>query len=127
MASLTLQIEHNTSITTLVGVGQITANELAKALDDFYAGTPTLLVLCDLSQADLKLLSNEDVIGIAKLSATKSHVRRGGKTAIIAPKDLVFGISRMYEILAEANDHAVIIRTFRSREEALNWLQEKLM
>jgi hypothetical protein len=39
--------------------------------------------------------------------------------------DLEYGMARMYEILAELGKHAVVIRAFRAREDASQWLREE--
>ncbi len=44
----------------------------------------------------------------------------GGKLAIIAPKDLSYGFSRMYQLLRD--DGPDSIQIFRSRDEARRWL-----
>ena len=41
--------------------------------------------------------------------------------AIIAPKDLTFGISRMFEILSDLEN----IKVVREKKDALGWLEIK--
>ena len=43
-----------------------------------------------------------------------------GKLAVIAPRDLLFGMARMYEMLRD--DSPVEVRVFRERDEAESWL-----
>jgi len=44
----------------------------------------------------------------------------GFKTAIIAPKDLPFGLSRQYEFLSDESPERVMV--FREPKEALKWI-----
>ena len=54
-----------------------------------------------------------------------SDMREDGKTAIVAPDDVTFGLSRMYGILTEGQGPPFETRSFRSVEEAYQWLLEK--
>lgn len=47
-------------------------------------------------------------------------IRGECKWAIVAPEDLVFGLSRMYAIMAD--DLSIRTRIFRSEKEAQGWL-----
>jgi hypothetical protein len=49
-------------------------------------------------------------------------MRTGGKTAIVAPADITFGLIRMYEFVTDVQDLAFETRTFRSATEADEWL-----
>lgn len=52
-----------------------------------------------------------------------AETRSAGKTAIVAPEDLIYGLSRMFEVYAE--EHASGARswkTFRDIEDATAWL-----
>jgi len=51
--------------------------------------------------------------------------RQGGKTAVVAPKDLVYGLARMFQIMSDTDDFPFETRVFRSYEEAEQWLLEK--
>ena len=124
MANVTLRTEPETQITTLTAIGPVTAEELMAALGAYYAGSPTRLALCDLSQAKLSLLSTDDIARIVSFTIARAEVRAGGKTAILASRDLEYGMARMYEMLAELRRHPVVIRAFRDRDEALRWLGE---
>jgi hypothetical protein len=124
MTSVTLEVDPGSKITTATGRGRVTASDLLAALHAFYDNAPTLLALCDISDADLSSISTEELKGIVQFTERHAEVRRGGKTAIAASRTLEYGMARMYEILAEAYAHPVTIRAFRTREEGLQWLRE---
>ena len=123
MTSVKLELDPVSKITTAIGRGRVTASDLLAALHAFYDNAPTLLVHCDISDADLGSLSTEELSRIVQFTERRAEVRRGGKTAISATRNLEYGMARMYEILADAYAHPVMIRAFRTREEALQWLR----
>jgi hypothetical protein len=49
----------------------------------------------------------------------------GMRTAIVAPTDLLYGYSRMYEIFAELGESPVTIEVFRTIDEAREWLESQ--
>jgi hypothetical protein len=105
MTSVTLEFDPVSKITAAIGRGRVTASDLMAALHAFYDNAPTLLALCDLSDAGLGSLSTEELARIVEFTELRAQVRRGGKTAIAAPGDLEYGMARMYEILADAHAH----------------------
>jgi hypothetical protein len=124
MTSISLEFDPVAKITTAIGRGRVKASDLLAALHAFYDNAPTLLALCDISDADLSSLSTEELVRIVQFTERRAEVRRGGKTAIAASGNLEYGMARMYEILADAHAHPVTIRAFRTPEEALRWLRE---
>ena len=52
--------------------------------------------------------------------ALKSPFRSGSRRAIVVDKDVVFGLSRMYEALA--HDVGTEIKVFRDMDAAHRWL-----
>ncbi len=59
------------------------------------------------------------------VSMTAEHIKQRGaeyKLALLAPRDLYFGLSRMFE--AYGDEIPIEIHAFRSMQEALDWLRE---
>jgi hypothetical protein len=77
LAGVSLHVDPGTGISTLTAVGRVTANGVIAALDEFYAGSPTLLALCDLSQADLLSFSTEDVARIVAFTIARAQLGWG--------------------------------------------------
>lgn len=48
-----------------------------------------------------------------------------GKTAMIAPSDAVFGISRMHQMMTEVNNNPLNMNIFRNTKSALIWLDRE--
>ncbi len=72
--------------------------------------------LFDLREVERIAFSSEDVVQATLVRAFSESSRR----AIVAPQDVSFGLSRMYELHRE--DHSESIRIFRDLDQALQWL-----
>jgi hypothetical protein len=82
---------------------------------------PRFSQLLDMTQV-IKLEIDADVVRkLAESTVFDPAARR----AFVADSDAVYGFSRMFEILLETTG-AGGIKVFRSREEALRWLEQDL-
>jgi hypothetical protein len=124
MAQIKKDVHKDKDITIVNVSGELLFEQIVQVLEDFYKSDFTLKLLWDLSHADLSALTNSHIEKIISYAKSKSHLREGGKTAIVALKDIDYGVSRMYEILSELKEHPVSHSVFRNRDEALKWLKE---
>ena len=69
-------------------------------------------------------LTNDDIRILSEPRIDTS--KEAGKIAIVAPKDIVFGLSRMHEILSESKMPNNIC-VFREIESALKWLGQEIL
>lgn len=104
--------------------GRVTAEEVLTCQTMFYEVGPTKLLLWDLSAADLTLLTTENMRQFVKRTATIGKARHGGRTAIVAPESLQYGLGRMAEIFGEVESIPYELRVFRKRDDAVLWLEE---
>ena len=79
-------------------------------------------VIWDLRNATLAGFSNEEILRIRDIVRDSKTVRKPGKSALVFPDDVDFGLGRMYE--AQAQDLYIKTRVFRTMEEALHWIEE---
>jgi hypothetical protein len=79
-------------------------------------------VLLDLSRMDV-LPESDQLKAVAKEMGRVSGRVQFGICAIVASRDAVFGVSRMFEVLAE--DQFRTTNVFRSVKEAEDWLAEQ--
>jgi hypothetical protein len=79
-------------------------------------------VIWDLRNATLDGFSNEEILMIRDIVKAHKDVRKPGKSALVLPADVDFGLGRMCE--AQAQDLHIKTRVFRTMEEALHWLKE---
>ena len=105
--------------------GILKIEELKHEVKTFHDGEPTLNTLYDLSQTSLQGLDHTVPHEWSRFQASELTFdkRKGGKTAIVAPTDLLYGTARLAETLF--NDKVPQeIRVFRSKSEALGWISE---
>jgi len=115
-------IDSRKNLTKHICSGVLFAAEIQNEIRQIYRNEPTDNHLWDFLKADLSSLSGDDIRAFAELPKKIVPGRRGGKTAIVAKESIGFGLSRMYEMCAEAAGQSVDIKVFRSMEDALGWL-----
>jgi hypothetical protein len=93
------------------------AQDICDSLDDAAQIHPNNLRLWDFSNgADLASQDIEKVAAHAKTIHMQS-----GKVAIVAPKDLTYGLFRMYEV--HRHEERIQLNVFRSKQAAREWLR----
>ena len=123
---ITATVESSRNLTRLVVAGVVSAAEMRRAIEQFWE-SPALTrdVIWDYSEASLTKLSVgelRDLVPVGKRYGHRLAERRGGKTAIVAPGDLAYGMMRVSETLSGMSEYTFEIRVFRSMEEADAWL-----
>ena len=75
---------------------------------------------------DLSAISEEKVEtrSIGVLAGQRLKLTQELCVVVVAPSDVLFGISRMWEMMAERRSFGS--RVVRTRAEAITWLQERL-
>lgn len=112
------------SLTVLTVRGAVSADEFSRIIREFYETGPlTEKVLCDLTDSALDHLRSDEVVGISRTPRHLPETRISGKTAIVAPTDLAFGLARMYEFSSDPVEAPFVVRVFRTMEEARKWLE----
>jgi uncharacterized protein YdeI (YjbR/CyaY-like superfamily) len=121
--SIALQTDKSQNLTFLTASGEITFAEAMEALESFYKN-PTQNILLDFSyREDTTLILKTEALpkDFSHLSSQKEK-RSARKTAIVAPDDLRFGMSRIAEAFAEMETLRWEMKAFRSIDTAINWL-----
>lgn len=103
--------------------GPLTEERARAAIEEFYAGDPTRGLIWDLRQADLTAFSTDQILATIKLAMGFSHHREGGRSALVVGEDLAFGLSRMYQNWAEAQNHPIPHGVFRDLDQARAWVE----
>ena len=122
MAHVETTLDPARELTVLALSGTVAAEDVVGALREFYAGPCTRLALWDFSGADLRDSRMEDLAAVLAAAKDLAPRRAGGKTALVVPTDLGFGLARMYESMAELKDHPVGHGVFRTVADAQTWL-----
>ncbi|GAB4335996.1 MAG: hypothetical protein Kow0089_05970 [Desulfobulbaceae bacterium] len=116
-------IEKDGELTVFVAVGEVSADEIGRAIRKFYSEGPvTRNVLWDLSRARVEDITRDDIRRIIGAPEKSHEGRRGGRTAIVAPDDLAFGLSRMYQASLGEAFLVFQLRVFRETAAARRWL-----
>ena len=105
--------------------GDLTAQDILATKRDLLARPellrPLVHALVLLDDATRFEPTNEDIRDIAAADTRISLLAPNVSVAVVAPTDYLFGLSRMWEVFAEAT--AWRIAVFRSRAEADAWLR----
>ena len=122
MARVDKHIEAEKDLTIYKVNGGLSAGELLRLNNELLTGQSTEKIIFDFMNGSLKNISSEvfkqEIIG----SKSRTEKRKEIKVAIIAKKDIDFGMGRMYAAYIEMEDIGVNISVFRTQSEALNWL-----
>lgn len=65
----------------------------------------------------------QDIFGLFRFVQANKQQRGPGMIAVVAPKDMEFGMSRMYASLGEQSEP--LLKVFRLLKEAQDWLGEQ--
>ncbi|MEN8245590.1 MAG: hypothetical protein ABFS43_11890, partial [Thermodesulfobacteriota bacterium] len=111
-------------LTTFICNDDLSFHEIVEILIRFYRGIdnpPTKRVLWNLSDASMGSLSMEEIRQIANLSIDNEEIMRDGKTAIVAPRDIDFGLARVLAAWTTGSHSDLMV--FRTLNEATEWLE----
>jgi hypothetical protein len=109
-------------LTTFVCSDQVIAREIEEQVRALYRGRPSLFALWDFSEADLSVLTPEDIRGVAKYVKETSHSRAGGKTALVFSTAMLNGMGPMLESIAEIEIRDAKIKHFNDPTSGLAWI-----
>ena len=114
--------EEDQELTRLVVSGHVLEEDMHEALEEFYNDQPTKLLLWDMSLAQLWHITPGMVLDFVRKAVKLGAKRAGGRTAVLAPDDLLFDLGMMSQAFHSQESKHVVLRIFRSEEEALSWL-----
>ncbi|MGD0584608.1 MAG: hypothetical protein ABSA86_02380 [Oryzomonas sp.] len=103
-------------------IGMVSSDELINALHRYYTGHITKNLLWDLTNGSVDKLTTGDIKHISQLVLQHAQTRIGGKTAIVAPSDVDYGMSRMLNTYAEIGNIPFETQVFRTQSEAAKWI-----
>lgn len=124
MAVIVVEKDINRQLTIISVTGETTADEITRTIVAHNSREMTRLILWDLTKATFQTLTGNQVRDFAQTTRQFLDRRKGGKTAVVVPSDLGFGLARMYDIVQENTQMQVSHMTFREKELALQWLLE---
>ena len=122
MAKITKTYESDIDLTVFSVVGTATFEEIWEQTRTFLGGKPSKLVLWDFTSGTVGSISSNESSKIAELGLILSSKIIGGKAALLAPKDIDFGVSRMFQAFSEIKKFPLEVGVFRDLSAARNWL-----
>jgi hypothetical protein len=121
---ITSYSEKDKDLTIFKVIGMLSYETAMAAIKVFYKNNPTKHVLWDAISATDVLFTPKEVEAIVKYKERYVGKRGTGKTAIVAQRDIIFGLSRMFEVQSRLEKAPYDIMVFRSIDEAHQWLDE---
>ena len=120
---ITSQLEKSKNLTVFTVTGILDFNNIIPVVKDFYEADPTKHVLWDMTGTTVANFTSEEVRDIVHFKPRFEGRREPGNTAIVANKDLCYGLSKMFEIQSNLKELPYIVKVFRSRDDANDWLE----
>ena len=109
-------------LTINIVAGELLFDGAVEAVKEFYEVKPTRDGLWDLREGTWEDLSDVRINIIIGFVAKHAHVREGGRTAMVVPADIDYGIARTAQSYAQ--NLPFEIGVFRTMDEAIKWLTE---
>jgi len=122
MAKINKHIDTEKNITIYEVNGELSAEELLILNNELSTGQSTEKIIFDFTNGSLKNISTEVFKQKIIRSKSRTEKRKEIKAAIIGKKDIDFGMGRMYAAYIEMEDSGINISVFRTRFEALKWI-----
>ena len=122
MARIDKRIDAEKDLTIYKVNGELSTEELLRLNNEFLTGQSTEKIIFNFMNGSLKNISAEVFKQEIISSKSRTEKRKEIKVAIIANKDIDFGMGRMYAAYIEMEDLGVTISVFRTQSETLKWL-----
>jgi hypothetical protein len=122
---ITTEINNDKTLTTHTVVGDVTFEEFMATLKQFWENLQTINVLWDFRKSGVSHVSTKEAVAVTNYIKHLSEKRIEGKTALVASRDLWYGISRMAQTIGEIKGLSFQMEIFRSYEDAIQWFDEE--
>ena len=122
---LVTSIDAKAGLATHTITGELSLEDVMKAMVNLFTHPefrPDMAILVDISNGSAETLSQEDIDEFVNLTRAMGEKRGSGRSAILAAKDLDYGIGRIIQALLD--DTTRDLRVFRDRDVCLQWLLE---
>jgi hypothetical protein len=126
MAPIVTHKDPSKEFITHVCTGQISVDEILTAAQEYFSGEVTKDVLWDFAEAEVDMRQpqiDKLMVYLRSLPREEVEKRRGGRVAIVAPKEYVFGIMEQFKGWSEMADALFEFQMFYDAEDALAWLE----
>ena len=120
-----IRIHHiqSENLTLIVCSGKVQMAEIIKTIENLYQGIPTENILWDFTDTRVTAITAGEIRRLAESVKKIAHSRIKAKTAIVASRDFMFGMARMYQVYAEISQQKTLVEVFRKMEDARRWIK----
>ena len=125
MAIFYTDIDEKQNFTLRKATGILRIQEFQDAVEQYYAGTVTQLILWDVREAIIDRITHADMLQFARRVKVLSEVRKGGKSAFIVSEGINTSISEILLAMGESEGLEYEQRVFTDIEDAKQWLGVK--
>ena len=123
---ITTSVDNNKQLTIYTVVGEVSFEEVMTTIKQFHEiGQQTINVLWDLHKARLARVSSKETEAMMNYIKLHAEKRSGGKTALVASRNLENRLSRLAEMLNEIKSISIQRKVFLSFKEAIQWIEEE--
>jgi hypothetical protein len=122
MAKISKSYESDIDLTTFAVEGEVTADDIWEQTFAFLSAKPSKLALWDFTAGTIQLISSQELKEIARRGGNILDKIDDGKVAIVAPKDIDYGITRVFQVFSEMEHFPLEVATFREKNDAREWL-----
>lgn len=126
-AELTVRFERQANFLRIIIEGEMTIEDMYAGVDEIYASDVPKMVLWDMLSASASNDGKDAATQLqdfSKYATDRGGERTGGRVALLASSELLYGFSRMSTSYSQINDAAYTMVPFRDEGEAMAWLGE---
>lgn len=126
MSPIVTRKDPSKDLITHVCTGQISVDDILTATQEYFSGEDIKNVLWDFAEAEVDMRQPQIdnlMIYLRSLPPEELEKRRGGRIAIVAPKEYVVGVMEQFKGWSEMGDAPFEFQMFYDVEEALTWLE----
>ena len=122
MATIDIKTVGHVLVVTITG--DASALELISVIKEYYPKNDVTDVIWDFTCGSWQLISQSGFndVAIAAKEAVARGTRQGAKTAFVGTAGFEFGLHRMYQAIAEVTGVPITYNTFKTMEEAKQWM-----
>ena len=121
---ITTHIDKSKDLTIFTVKGLLVFDEVMRTAQEFYDGSPTKNVLCDLSKTRKSLLTIKQLDQIVSFQPRFEGEREPGKSAIVVQDNFISGLSNVLGTQNNMSGAAYTVMVFSSKDTAYKWLDE---
>ena len=122
MVQISVSIEDKIVVTRFEGT--VGFEDITEHVAENYDSWDGNAVIWDIENMDLEKISSAEMRRATKIISSMSLEKRRDEDAVVAPKDVQFGLMRMLQIFAELDNLPIRFRLFRTIGEAKAWLSQ---